>query len=217
MKYLLIALLLLGLMLGAYEGIYKQGVKKVANDKIDKDEEIYLEIIWDASGSMWGREEGIEKILRSKEVLKTITETAPENINIGLRIFGARKPGDLNDSFLAVPIARENKETIENFITNIRPLGKSPIGLSLKRAQDDLEKVDGKKYIILVSDGIDNGKIPPDDVVEHLKKDGISLNIVHIGNLDDKELKEKLEKIATSTGGKYFNYKQDKEVIAVLK
>jgi len=216
MKYLLIGLLLLGLMLGAYEGIYKQGTKKVANDKIYKDEEVYLEIIWDASGSMWGREEGIEKILRSKDVLKTITEKAPENINIGLRIFGARKPGDLTDSFLAVPIARENKETIENFITNIRPLGKSPIGLSLKRAKEDLEKVDGKKYIILVSDGIDNGKVPPTNVIEHLQEDEISLNIVHIGNLDDKELKEKLEKIAGSTGGKYFNYKQDKEVIAVL-
>ena len=217
MKYLLLSLLILGLMLGAYEGIYKQGVKKVVNDRIFKNDEVYLEIIWDASGSMWGREAGIEKILRSKKILKTITNKAPADINIGLRIFGARKTGDINDSFLAVPIGKKNKEVIQNFITNIRPLGKSPIGLSLQKAKNDLKDLKGEKCIILVSDGIDNGKIPPGNIIEHLKEDQIALYIVHIGDLNNNELQQKLKTIAESTDGKYFNYKQNKEVVSVIK
>ncbi len=216
MKYIFVGLLLLGLMLGAYEGIYKQGIKRVTNEQIYNEEEVYLELIWDASGSMWGREEGIEKILRSKDILKTITEKAPDDINIGLRIFGARKTGDINDSFLAVPVEKDNKKIIENFIANVRPLGKSPIGFSLQKAKEDLLNLPGKKFIILISDCIDNGHIPPESVIDDLKKGGISLHIVYIGDLADVELKNKLKEVAESTGGGFFNYKQDKEVVSVL-
>ena len=72
--YLLLFLIVMGIFLGVYEGIWKEGAKKTANTNVniadDQSETIYLEVIWDASGSMWGRDYGVEKILRSKEVLK---------------------------------------------------------------------------------------------------------------------------------------------------
>ncbi|ACL69824.1 hypothetical protein [Halothermothrix orenii] len=137
LRVLLGILLIIGLFLGSYEGIWKQGAKKVSGPDIKKadNNEIYLEVIWDASGSMWGKEYGVEKIIRSREVLKTFTDKLSGEINMGLRIFGARRIGDLKDSFLAVPFNEKNKDKVLNFIANVKPLGKSPIGYSLLQAK----------------------------------------------------------------------------------
>ncbi len=219
MKYLLVGLLILGLCLGAYSGIWKQGARKVVTQNIAQEEshDVYLEVIWDASGSMWGREYGVEKIILSKEVLKTLVEEVPASINMGLRIFGARRVGDINDSFLAVPITQNSRGKIQNFITNIKPLGKSPIGLSLKEAVADLEKYNGNKFILLVSDGIENGDIPPREIVDNIKEKGIVLHIIHIGELNNADLQKTLKDIAEMTGGKYFIYKENEEIIPTFK
>lgn len=219
-KIFLLCLIILGVFLGIYEGIWEQGAKKVAKIQPTmqtEPDDIYLEVIWDASGSMWGREYGVEKIIRSKEVLKNLVNEIPGQVNMGLRIFGARKVGDLQDSFLALPLNEENNEDILNFIANVKPLGKSPIGYSLSQALNDLKTVRGKKFILLVSDGIDNGDIPPEKVLEDLKENGIALHVVHIGEMEDKNLKARLRYLASSTGGCYFTYNDKEQVIATLK
>lgn len=218
-RIVLACLLLLGFFLGAYEGIWRQGAQKVANYNLDLAEgsrDIYLEVVWDASGSMWGRDYGVEKIIRSKEVLKTFTEEIPDKVNIALRIFGARRVGDLEDSFLAIPFDNENREDIINFITNVKPVGKSPIGYSLQEACKDLQEINGHKYILLISDGIDNGEIPPEKVLEEIKNNGIVLHIVHIGEPEEKEVKDKLKEMAEKTGGSYFTYNDHEKVIATF-
>lgn len=218
-RILLLLLLILGIFLGIYEGIWEQGARKVVNPDIllPAGNEIYLEVIWDASGSMWGREYGVEKIIRSKEVLKTFTSEIPERVNLGLRIFGSRRVDDLKDSFLAIPFQEEDREGILNFITNVKPLGKSPIAYSLREAKDDLKKVRGKKFILLVSDGIDNGNLPTAEVIREIKDNDIILHVVHIGDLNDRELKLKLKEMAESTGGRYFTYQDYNKVIPTLK
>lgn len=220
-RVLLVCLIVLGIFLGAYEGIWKQGAQKVSNYNIDLADinihkEIYLEVIWDASGSMWGRDYGVEKIIRSKEVLKTFTEGIPEQVNIGLRIFGARRVGDLEDSFLAIPFDNNNRENIVNFITNVKPLGKSPIAYSLQEACKDLQEINGERYILLISDGIDNGEIPSEQVVEEIIKNDIVLHVVHIGEPEDPDIKTKLKNMAEKTGGSYFTYSDHEKVIATF-
>ncbi|MFW6014876.1 MAG: vWA domain-containing protein [bacterium] len=220
LRILLICIVILGIFLGAYEGIWKQGAKKVINSNInmkEKEKEVYLEVIWDASGSMWGREVGVEKIIRSKELLKTFTGELPENINLGLRIFGARKVGDLKDSFLAIPFNENDEEIILNFITNVKPLGKSPIAYSLKKAAEDLDKISSKKCILLVSDGLDNGQIPSESVISELEQKNIVLHIVHIGDINDNNLKLSLKNMAEKTGGSYFTYNEHQKIISTLK
>lgn len=214
-RLLLICLIILGVFLGAYEGLWKQGAKKVTNYDINlsESEEIYLEVIWDASGSMWGRDVGVEKIIRSKDVLKTFADQIPESVNLGLRIFGARRVGDLEDSFLAIPFQEGNRNDIVNFITNVKPLGKSPIAYSLQEAHKDLTEIDGKKYVMLISDGIDNGEIPSETVIDQLIDDNIILHVIHIGEPEKKDVKEKLEEMAEKTGGNYFTYDTHERVI----
>lgn len=218
-RILLVCLIVLGIFLGAYEGIWKQGAQKVSNYSVNlpsEDNEIYLEVIWDASGSMWGRDYGVEKIIRSKEVLHTFTDELPENINIGLRIFGARRVGDLKDSFLAIPFEDGNRDSIINFITNVKPVGKSPIGYSLQEACNDLRAINGEKYILLISDGIDNGEIPSDNVMNDILDEKIVLHVVHIGEPENKEVKDRLKVMAEKTGGGYFTYTNHENVIATF-
>ncbi|MFW6287162.1 MAG: vWA domain-containing protein [bacterium] len=214
-RLLLICLIILGIFLGAYEGLWKQGARKVTNYDIDLTEnnEIYLEVIWDASGSMWGRDVGVEKIIRSKDVLKTFADQIPKNVNLGLRIFGARRVGDLEDSFLAIPFQEGNREDIINFITNVKPLGKSPIAYSLKEAHKDLAEMRGRKYVMLISDGIDNGEMPPETVIDQFVNDDIILHVVHIGEPEKEGIKEKLQEMAKKTGGSYFTYDTHERVI----
>lgn len=217
-KIMFVILLLFGILLGAYEEFWKQGAKKVVNQNItmNQSNEVYVEVIWDASGSMWGREVGVEKIIKSKEVLKYVSNQIPENINIGLRIFGARRVGDLKDSFLALPFSDNNNKEMLNFITNVKPLGKSPIAYSLEEANKDLSKMPGNKYVLLVTDGIDNGEIPADKVLSELKNNDIILHIIHIGNINDQQLKNKLKEMSEKTGGRYFTYYEEDEVIATF-
>lgn len=222
LHFLLLGFLVLGLMLGSYQGVWKQGAKKVITskispkNKIEEAKDIYLEVIWDASGSMWGKECGVEKIIRSKDVLKSLTQNIPASINIGLRIFGARRVGDLKDSFLAVPFKEKNRADIINFITNVKPLGKSPIGYSLSEAEKDLKTAEGKKCILLVSDGIANGNLPPGDVVNSLVQNNIILHVVYVGDSNNKDLKTRLKKIAKMTGGNYFIYKNSGQIVSVF-
>ena len=220
LNLLLLALLILGFLLGAYEGFWKQGAKKVTNSAEQLEQnggEIYLQVIWDASGSMWGREQGIEKILKSKDVLKNFAAQIPQEVNLALRIFGARKVGDLKDSFLAVPFNNGERAGLINFITNVNPLGKSPIGYSLKEAKNDLAVLNGQKHILLISDGIDNGELPTAEIVQELVDRQIVLHIIHIGDLKNKPLKEKLQEMAEKTGGSYLTYDDHNRIIPTFQ
>jgi len=218
-RLLLICLIILGVFLGAYEGLWKQGAKKVSNYDVnitEDENDVYLEVIWDASGSMWGRDYGVEKIIRSKDVLKTFADKIPDKVNVGLRIFGARRVGDLKDSFLAIPFQEGNRENIINFITNVQPLGKSPIAYSLQEAYKDVVDIQGKKYIMLISDGIDNGEMPTGEVISKFANENIVLHIVHIGEPDEEKIKERLKDMAEKTGGQYFTYNNHENVVTTF-
>ena len=217
-KYLLFTFLILGLLLGSYQGIWKQGAKKVTTTPIQNKQsnQTFVEIIWDASGSMWGQNNNIRKILKSKDIINNLNEKLSDNIYLGLRIFGARKTGDVNDSFLAVPFDKHNQTAINNYIKNIKPLGKSPIGLSLLKAQQDLAKHNGKKYILLISDGKNNGKFSLNKVINNLSKSKITLHTIYVGNIENKSLQNKLRQVTKATGGNYYTYKNHLSVLKTL-
>ncbi|WP_083762964.1 VWA domain-containing protein [Halothermothrix orenii] len=99
----------------------------------------------------------------------------------------------------------------------LNPWGNHRSGIHYCRQKEDLAGVYGKKYVLLVSDGIDNGKIPTREVVEDLKENNIVLHIIHIGDIQDQELKSKLKEMASITGGKYFTYKDHENVIPTLQ
>ncbi len=207
LRYMLVGLLLLGFLLGSYEEYWQPGAYRVVKYEVHKTfspDDTYIEIIWDASGSMWGEQENQDKIDISKDILNQLVVSFEDEVNLGLRVFGAKRPADKRDSFLAVKPLGRNKKNILGYITNIRPLGKSPINYSLIKAKEDLIKLPGnKKHILLITDCINNGDISLDDVIAQFVNEQIIISVINIGDTDNQQSKD-LQRLVQLTGGQYY-------------
>ncbi|AZR72707.1 hypothetical protein BBF96_04450 [Anoxybacter fermentans] len=189
------------------------------NKKLTVQDEIYLtfpkpeinvEVIVDVSGSMWGKFEGVSKIINSKGILKILLKDLPQDVKLGLRTFGGKE-----ESRLEVPLGLNNREEIEKKVKKLRPDGKSPIGYALDQAGKDLLKIRGQKYIILISDGLDNGKIDPIAKAKELRDAGIITHVVFLKSAENVG-EEKLLKIAEAGGGHFFTINEKDLVVPIM-
>jgi len=187
---------------------------KVSTSQSPENNKINVEIVWDASGSMWGEIEEGNKISQSKKIIRRVIKDIPDNINLGLRVFGNKGSID-KESLLIAPLSQDNKENTLKAINKIQPSGKSPIGINLSLAGQDLINLPGEKHILLVTDGRDTGNIMPNEIVDQLRKKGIKTHIIQVGeitHISQLQLKE----LAQLGGGKYFTYFEEEEVIPTL-
>ena len=178
-----------------------------ANFNAAPGQEINIEAILDVSGSMWGQVQGINKIVSSREILGVFLKDLPASAKIGLRTFG----GD-GESRLIVPLGNGKQGEIKDIIDKVRPSGKSPIGYALEQAGKDLSNATGKRYIVLITDGIDNGKVDPIAKARELKDLGIITHVVYVKNPDNAGI-EILSKLADAGGGHFFTV-DEKDLIA---
>ena len=176
-------------------------------------------IVFDASGSMEEKINGETKIHIAKRVLKDVIEKAEQDINIGLRVYGASTPRgnsefDCNDSRLLVTPMINNRRTIISEIYKILPRGLTPITYSLSQAIEDLSPYTGEKSIILISDGIETCGGDPCALAQNISASKIDLKIdvVGFGIKDDWEAKQQLMCIALNTNGRYFSADNDSEL-----
>lgn len=198
---------------GAIQVLFEKGAEK----EIEKN----IELILDASNSMWGQIQGRSKIEIAREVLTKLVRGLPDKINVGLRVYGHRyKLKDrraCKDSELMVQIGKLNKDKMIQIVNRIMPRGKTPLVHSILQTPGDFKNI-GKGTAILISDGIEscNGNI--NSVASVLKKSGLDLK-VHIVGFDIKgqQARKQLEMIAESTGGRYLDAKDSKELLSSLE
>ena len=55
-------------------------------------------LILDASGSMWGQIDGINKIVIAKDVVESLVRSLPDEQRLGLVAYGHRRKGDCSDN-----------------------------------------------------------------------------------------------------------------------
>jgi len=115
-----------------------------------------IEIVLDASGSMRGRLEAVEKMMVAKEFLAVLREQLAEDGVVppmGLSVYGAgsdRRLRDCRDTTrLITPI--DSLVGWDTTLAELRPLGVSPLATALERAVDE-----SAMTYILVTDGADN-------------------------------------------------------------
>lgn len=101
-------------------------------------EPVYIQLILDASGSMWNKlEDGRYRIVAAKEVLSQLIAALPEQegLNVGLRVYGANvwatDPGACEDSHLVVPMRGLDREALLETVRSTDALGATPIAYSL--------------------------------------------------------------------------------------
>ncbi len=161
-------------------------------------------IVFDASGSMWGKINGITKIDIAKEALRDVIEDWNTEIPLGLTIYGHRKKADCNDIETVIPVGKVEKDKILSIIQNIKPKGKTPIIRSLQKVAKELKYTQYKTTIILISDGKETCDDEPLKAIKKLKREGLDLTIHVIGFNVDKETSDQLQTIAKMAGGTYL-------------
>ncbi len=180
-----------------------------------------IELVLDASNSMWGQIGGEPKIAIARRVLSEIINGLPDSMNVGLRVYGHRyglnDSRACTDSELLVPIGPISKSQLIDTVNKVRLQGKTPLVHSVLEAIKDFEKISGGS-VILVTDGIEscNGDIM--SIAPAIKKSGLELN-VHIVGFDIKEMESRrqLEAIAKSTEGRYLDAKNAGELLSALE
>jgi len=198
---------------GQVEVMFEQGAEKQAATNV--------ELILDASNSMWGQIEGVAKITIAKEVLEQIVNSLPDEMNVGLRLYGHRY--GLNDrracqdTELKVPIGPVDKPVLIDIIKKIQPKGKTPLVYSVLQTGDDFKDIPNGS-IILITDGIESCDGDINAIAPALKESGIELKLHIVGfDIKEAEARAELEAIAKSTEGTYLDAKDSQELLFSLE
>ena len=166
-----------------------------------------VEIVVDASRSMWGRMGGEPKMVVAKEILEDVSYWFPEDLNLALRAYGSASPSDSNDcadSTLLVPFAKDNREPIRRAIAGLRPLGQTPIAFALNQAAWDFGTLQDDRALVLVTDGIESCGGDPVQAARELREQGIVVHLIGfgLGNAADEDAAS-LQAVANASGGRY--------------
>jgi len=198
---------------GFVQVLFEEGVAKIAAKNV--------ELILDASYSMWEKIGKKNKITIARGVLTKIIRELPESIHVGLRVFGhrytARDKRANQDSELMFPIGPVNKAKLIGAIKKIKPRGKTPLVYSILQSPKDFEGI-GKGAVIVVTDGKETCGGDINSVGPILKKSGLDLTVNIVGfDIKGADALEQLEAIAKSTGGRYLDAKNSRELLSSLR
>jgi Ca-activated chloride channel homolog len=171
-----------------------------------------IDLVLDASGSMNTMlPEGRSRFDAARAAVADMVDKLPATTAIALRVYGHQSTPDkkncedteLVSSFSAAP---ERAAEIRRKIADLKALGYTPISLSLQRAAEDFaSQPEGKRTIILVSDGHETCKADPCAVAQALAKANVSLVVHTIGFGADDAARRQLQCIASVARGSYFD------------
>jgi Ca-activated chloride channel family protein len=168
-----------------------------------------IEIVFDASGSMWGQLQGTSKMAIAKEILEGALGGLPDDLMVGLRVYGHQHPKeqrDCRDSELLVPLAQGNRGRIRAAIASFKPRGQTPLAYSLERVSEDFGDFQGERAAVLVTDGIESCGGDPVAAARSLQAGGsFPVHVIGFGlaGADDADLAS-LRAIADASGGKFL-------------
>ena len=161
--------------------------------------------IYDASGSMWDQIDGKSKMEIAAGVLINSVNNLPDNQKIGLVAYGHRKEGDCQDVEFLVDVESGTKSLVNQSLSTIKPLGKTPLAYSVMQVIDKLRNAGMKATVILVTDGNESCEGNICDVVNAAKKEGIDFRLHIIGfGLKDGDT-EQLKCAASAGDGEYYD------------
>lgn len=167
--------------------------------------------IVDFSNSMNENLNGKSKLSLALATLYDILPKIPPGVRVGLRVYGHTSGFTYLQGCMAskllVPLGTNNRETIFSALSSTKAVGWTPITYSLKQAVNiDFAGVNGKKHIILLTDGGENcDESPCTYAIELMKiRDDVSIDVIAF-DLYDYEAKNQLRCTALTTSGKFYN------------
>lgn len=161
-------------------------------------------IVLDASGSMWGQIEGRPKLEIAREALKTVLQSVPDGLELGLIAYGHREKGNCSDIELIVPPGPGTAAAIGAAADSMKFLGSTPLSAAVRQAAEALKYGEEKATVILITDGIETCNADPCALATELEQNGIDFTAHVVGfGLSENEGKQ-VACLADNSGGKYL-------------
>ena len=185
--------------------------QKLKSDAPQFSEGSYILFIVDYSNSMNEKMAGKSKMQVALETLTVILPKIPPSVKTGLRVYG-HKVGftylqGCMASKMVVPFRTQNADNILGALYNTKAVGWTPITYSLKQAVNiDFAGIEGKKHIVLLTDGGENcDESPCDYAIELMRtRDDISIDVIAF-DIFDEEANNQLRCAAVATRGKFYS------------
>lgn len=170
--------------------------------------------IFDSSASMTNPISDVEsKMEAAKKALSEVVEGLPANINVGLEVYSHRKADSCDDIEIVVPVARLDVDGIRQKINSLQALGNTPIAAALEKGASELQSLNGKKIIVLISDGEETCDGDPIGTADHIRKTMGTEVVIHVTGFDvDNSTKQQLAGIAQAGGGGYYDAKNARQL-----
>ncbi|MFJ6410310.1 VWA domain-containing protein [Streptomyces hydrogenans] len=174
-----------------------------------------LVMVLDSSGSMadpvgGAGTGGRTRMAAARDAIGTVVDGLPDGHPTGLRVYGADKASGCDDTRLARPVAPLDRAGLKAAVAALTPKGDTPIGLSLRKAAEDLPRPSTgapvTRTILLVSDGEDTCGTPkPCEVAADLARQGVGLRVDAVGFQVAGRAREELECVAEAGNGRYYD------------
>ena len=158
-------------------------------------------IVYDASASMWGQIDGVNKITTARNVMAGLVHDWPRDTNLGLVAYGHRRAGDCTDIETLIKPQPVEPDEFVRIVNAINPKGKTPIAASLQHAANVLQYRDNNATVVLISDGLESCHGDPCAVAAELAARGTGFTAHVVGFDLDEQANEALSCIASNTGG----------------
>ena len=164
-------------------------------------------VIFDASGSMLQRIDGVRRVEIARETLfELVSDTIPAETGFALRVFGHREAGACRTD-LEVPLGPLDPATTGAAIGRIEALNlaRTPLGHSIELMGGDLAGVAGQRVLIVLTDGEETCDGDPAAAIRSLRERGwdVTVNIVGFA-IDDAALEASFAAWAALGGGAYY-------------
>lgn len=176
-------------------------------------------IVFDGSGSMWGRLDGDKKSAKfelAREALRTALPAVSQSAKAGLMAFGHRRGGDCSDIGVISPVeALSDPARLMAPLDKFNPRGKGPVAEALRQAAANVGDADPAS-IILIHDNADNCRQDPCEAATEIAAahPKLKIHIVSLGIDDDEQAR--VSCISKTTGGQVFTAKAAADVAPAL-
>jgi Mg-chelatase subunit ChlD len=179
-----------------------------------------VQIVVDASRSMWGQIDGVAKMEIAKDILHEASASLPDDLDLALRAYGHSSASEENncaDSGLLVPFGGSNRQALHAAIDSLKPKGQTPIAFALKQAVADFDALDHERTLVLVTDGLESCGGNPVAAARELHDLGIRIHVIGfgLGSAKDEDTAS-LKTIAYASGGSYFTANSADELRGAL-
>ncbi|TDT31273.1 vWA domain-containing protein [Naumannella halotolerans] len=190
----------------------------------EDDQATQVMLLLDVSGSMNESVDGSStKLEAARKALRAVGESLPEGTQVGLRVYGSEiaeskevNPAACEDTELVMPMGALQRDRMYAAADSFEAKGETPIAYSLEQTVGDFEE-NGKKVVVLISDGEENCSPDPCATAEELADAGVDLQFNAVGFGVNNEARSQLTCIAEKGGGAYFDADNTDELVEAIE